>query len=156
MQGDKTAPPGALLQYPSPGHSAEGPPIVFPCVTPPFVETPPYCKRGHDCFIHSPDGHLCNFIPPSLRKIIPPRAKYVILLGHAQDIENCILHKLIRIRDRSAKEYVIYLIWIPPQIFRCVSSFFCVDSNFTLSGFRENKALLLAIEVVFLTKRSCI
>ena len=35
-------------------------------------------------------------------KLIPPRAKYVILLGHAQDTENYKFQKSIRIRGRSA------------------------------------------------------
>ena len=37
-----------------------------------------------------------------LQIIIPPRAKYVILLGHALDTENYIFQKLCRIRGRSA------------------------------------------------------
>ena len=40
----------------------------------------------------------------------PWEPKYVILLDHAQDTENYLLQRLIiRIRDRSAKKYVIFL-----------------------------------------------
>ena len=42
---------------------------------------------------------LCVFV-----EIIPPRAIYAILLGHAQDTENHIIQKLIRISDRSAEK----------------------------------------------------
>ena len=66
-----------------------------------------YCLRRNDCVIHSPGGHLCNFIARLAEDEIPPRARYVILFGHAQDTENYRFQKLIRIRGRSAEIYVI-------------------------------------------------
>ena len=40
---------------------------------------------------------------------VPLRAKYVVLLDHAQDAENYRFQKVIWIRDGSAKQYVIVL-----------------------------------------------
>ena len=63
-------------------------------------------KHGKYCLHNSPGSHLCGFIR-RFPKFILPRAKYVILLGHAQDTENYILLKLDWIRDRSAKRHLI-------------------------------------------------
>ena len=62
--------------------------------------------------------YIAKFISPAVtyvillriwRKSLPQRAKYVILLGHAQETEHDIYQRLICIRDRSAKKYVIFL-----------------------------------------------
>ena len=57
-------------------------------------------------------------------KIILPRTRYVILLGHAQDTENYRFQKFIRIIERSAKQHVIFLkvLKFPRPIFGYTSS----------------------------------
>ena len=89
--------------------------------------------------MNSPGGHY--FIARFAGKLIPPRARYVILLGHAQDTENYIFQKSIRVRGRSAKKYVTFLKIASPTSFSVYVIFFCVDSRVgTLSGgIRENE-----------------
>ena len=49
-----------------------------------------YHKRGKYCLIASPRGQSCKIIARFCRKLSPPRARYVILSGHAQDTDNYI------------------------------------------------------------------
>ena len=71
--------------------------------------------------------HVCG-------QFLSPRARYVILLGHAQDTENDILQKLTRIWDGSAKQYAMFMKSIPSQLFQYMLSFsastvVCVDAS---------------------------
>ena len=50
-------------------------------------------------------------------KFFPLRARYLILLDHAQDTENDIFQKLIWIRGRSAKTYIRSLKMSSPRFF---------------------------------------
>ena len=60
------------------------------------------CLRRDCCLINAPGGHLCNLLRVLLT-ITSPKARNVILLGHAEETEKYMFQKLIRIRGRSAK-----------------------------------------------------
>ena len=61
------------------------------------------------CLINSPGGHLCFFFWRALRKMNSPESQICNSIGPCSKHRNYIIQKLIRIRGRSAKEYVIFL-----------------------------------------------
>ena len=66
-------------------------------------------------------------------RLVPPRAKYVIILGHAQDRKRQI-SEINADQGRSANKYVIFLKMNSPTNFSVYEILSCADSNKLFSG----------------------